>query len=54
MVALWIRRCVAIIAAAALYAAAVGYVCDLQAATLKKTFSQMRYFGGPKSAMWRG
>jgi len=54
MTSLWIRRFVAIVAAAALYAMAVGHACDLQATTLKKTFSQMRYHGGPKSPMWRG
>jgi hypothetical protein len=54
MASLWIRRCVVLVAAAVAYAAAVGYVCDLQAATLKKTFSQMRYFGGPKALMWHG
>lgn len=54
MAALWIRRLATLVAAASLYAAAVGYVCDLQAAPLKKAFSKMRYYGGPKSPMWRG
>jgi hypothetical protein len=54
MVALWIRKFVAIIAAAALCAAAVGYLDSLQAASLKKSLGQLHYYGGPKSPMWRG
>jgi hypothetical protein len=53
MASLWIRKLGTFIAAAALCAAAVGYVSSLQSASLKKSFGQMRYYGGPKSPMWR-
>jgi hypothetical protein len=49
----WIRKFAAIIAVAALCAAAVGYIDSLEAASLKKSLHQMRYYGGPKSPMWR-
>jgi hypothetical protein len=54
LTSLWIRKFVFIIAAATLCAAAAGYVGSFQSASLKKSFSQMRYHGGPKSPMWRG
>jgi hypothetical protein len=54
MTSTWIRKCVFIIAAAVLYTAAVGFADSLQAASLKKSFGQLRYHGGPKSPMWRG
>jgi len=54
MASLWIRKLGTAITAAALCAAAVGYVSGLQTAMLKKSFSQLRYYGGPKSPMWRG
>jgi hypothetical protein len=41
-------------AAAALSAAAVEYATASQKAAMKKSFQQMRYYGGPKSPMWRG
>jgi hypothetical protein len=50
----WIKKSAAVIAAAILGAMVVGYVGDLQAGTLKKSLSKMRYYGGPKSPMWRG
>jgi hypothetical protein len=53
MTSLWIRRFGIVIAAAALYAAAVGQVSGSQS-SMKKSFNQMRYYGGPKSPMWRG
>jgi len=49
-----IRKFASVIAAAALCAAAVGYLDSLQAASLKKSFGQLRYYGGPKSPMWHG
>jgi hypothetical protein len=51
---LWIRKLGTAIATAALCAAVAGYVGGLQSAMLKKSFSQLRYYGGPKSPMWRG
>jgi hypothetical protein len=50
----WIRKSAAVIVAAILGAMVVGYVGDLQAGTLKKGLGKMRYYGGPKSPMWRG
>jgi hypothetical protein len=50
----WIRKFATVIAAAALCAAAVGYIDSFQSASLKKSFGQLRYYGGPKSPMWRG
>jgi hypothetical protein len=58
------RRSIGVmIAAAALCAALMGCISDLQAATPKKDIQaatpkksdgkgQMRYYGGPKSPMW--
>jgi hypothetical protein len=54
MTSFWFRKFASVIAAATLCAAAVGYVGGLQSGSLKKSFSQMRYHGGPKSPMWRG
>jgi hypothetical protein len=54
MASLWIRKFGIVIAATALCAAVAGYVSESQAATPKKSTSQMRYYGGPKSPMWRG
>jgi hypothetical protein len=54
MASLWARKFASMIAAAALCAAVAGYVSESQAKTPKKSASQMRYFGGPKSPMWRG
>jgi hypothetical protein len=54
MTSAWIPKFVFIIAAAALFTAAVGFADGLQAASLKKSFGQLRYHGGPKSPMWRG
>jgi hypothetical protein len=54
MTSAWIRKFVFIITAAALCAAAVGLTDSQQAASLKKSFGQLRYHGGPKSPMWRG
>jgi hypothetical protein len=51
---LWIRKLGTAITTAALCAAVAGYVSGLQSAVLKKSFSQLRYNGGPKSSMWRG
>jgi len=57
---LWLRRFVSVIAAATLWAVAVGYASGAQKALLKKGLQQqrdlpqMRYHGGPKSPMWRG
>ena len=54
MTSVLFRKFVSFVAAAALCAAVVGYAGSLQAASLKKSFHQMRYYGGPKSPMWRG
>jgi hypothetical protein len=54
IVSVRVRKIVVIIAVAALCAAVAGYVSESQAKTPKKSASQMRYFGGPKSPMWRG
>jgi len=54
MDSLWTRKFAVVIAAAALCAAVAGYVSESQGATPKKSASQMRYYGGPKSPMWRG
>jgi hypothetical protein len=54
MASLWIRKLGTAITTAALCAAVAGYVGGLQSAMLKKSFSQLRYYGGPKSPMWRG
>jgi hypothetical protein len=50
------RRIALIIAAVALCAAVAGWVSNTEAATSKKSksTSQLRYYGGPKSPMWRG
>jgi hypothetical protein len=50
---LWLRKFAIIIAAAVLCAAAVGYASAAQKASLKKSLHQLRYYGGPKSPMWR-
>jgi len=45
-----------IVAIIALFAAMAGWVSDTEAASSRKpkSNSQMRYYGGPKSPMWRG
>jgi hypothetical protein len=45
-----------VLAAVVLCASVAGCVSDTDAATSKKSKSanQMRYYGGPKSPMWRG
>jgi hypothetical protein len=50
------RRIWVVIAAAALGAAAAGCISDAQAAAPAKTDgkAKLRYYGGPKSPMWRG
>jgi hypothetical protein len=50
------RRIGVLIAAAALCAAAAGCISDAQAAAPAKTDgkAKLRYYGGPKSPMWRG
>jgi Spy/CpxP family protein refolding chaperone len=54
MVSLWARKLGIVIAAVALCAAAAGHASEAPAATPKKSAHQMRYYGGPKSPMWRG
>jgi hypothetical protein len=54
MFSLWLRRFGIAVAAAVLCAAAVEYAGASQKVSLKKSFHQMRYYGGPKSPMWRG
>jgi len=53
-ISLWVRKFGAVMAAAALLAVVAGYVSESQAATQKKSYPPMRYYGGPKSPMWRG
>jgi len=50
------RRIGLIVATIALFAAMAGWVSDTEAASSRKpkSNSQMRYYGGPKSPMWRG
>jgi hypothetical protein len=50
------RRIVVIMAVAAFCVAVAGWVSETQAAPSKKSksTSQLRYYGGPKSPMWRG
>jgi hypothetical protein len=50
------RRIWVVIAAAALCATAAGCISDTQAAAPAKTDgkAKLRYYGGPKSPMWRG
>jgi hypothetical protein len=43
-----------LVTAAVLCAAAVEYASGSQKVSLKKSLHQMRYYGGPKSPMWRG
>lgn len=57
----WIRTFALAVVAVVLCAMTVGCVGDLQAAQKKrkglgqqKELGQMRYYGGPKSPMWRG
>jgi hypothetical protein len=51
---LWLRRLGLVVAAAALWAGVVEYASGSQKASLKQSLHQMRYYGGPKSPMWRG
>jgi anti-sigma factor RsiW len=52
----WMRRIGSVLAAAALCSAAAGCAGDAGVATSGKSdgSGQMRYYGGPKSPMWRG
>jgi hypothetical protein len=52
----WMRRIATVLAAAALCSAAAGCAGDAGVATSGKSdgSGQMRYYGGPKSPMWRG
>jgi hypothetical protein len=60
MAFLWIRKSALVIVAVVLCAMIVGCAADSQAAQKKrkglgqKELGQMRYYGGPKSPMWRG
>jgi hypothetical protein len=54
MTSSWIRKLAIVVAATALCVAAVEYASGAQKASLKKSLNQMRYYGGPKSPMWRG
>jgi hypothetical protein len=50
----WLRRAATVLAAAALCGAAAGCAADTGGTTSKSDGSgQMRYYGGPKSPMWR-
>ena len=52
----WMRRIGTVLVAAALCSAAAGCAGDAGVATSGKSdgSGQMRYYGGPKSPMWRG
>lgn len=50
----WMRRAGIVLAAAGLFSAAAGCAADTGGTTLKSDGSgQTRYYGGPKSPMWR-
>ena len=54
MASLLMRKLTTVVAAAALCVAAIGCAANVQKSSLKKSFHQLRYYGGPKSPMWRG